>query len=102
MAYTSSTSAPGSGGGGGGLDITGWVDDAQVQLTNFTAGTVSIALPQTPISENGIAVDYNGQKLRKDVGWSYNGGTNSIDILFGDPYVTDYDTPPYFQFQFPY
>lgn len=91
-----------SAGGGGGLTITGWQVDTQTQNANFAANTVSIPLTQTPVDEDAILVDYNGQRLLKGTSWSYDSVNNEIDILFGDPYVTDYDTPPYFQVVYPY
>jgi hypothetical protein len=93
---------PSSGGGGGGLTITGFANDQFVQNTNFMAGTVNLSLSQTPVSADGITIDYNGQRLQQDVGFTYNSGTNQIEILFGDPYVTSYDAIPYFQVYYPY
>jgi len=101
MAWTHST-APGGGGGGGGIAIDGFQVDEHTQEENFLANTLSIPLSQTPVSENAIAVDYNGQKLLKDTEWEYDALNNEIDILFADPYVTDYDEFPIFQIQYPY
>lgn len=89
-------------GGGGGVTIVGFENDQYTQETNFLANTVNIPLTQTPVDANAITVDYNGQRLLKDAAWSYDSGTNSVDILFADPYVTDYDTPPYFQIVYAY
>ena len=91
-----------AGGGGGGLTITGFEVEQFNQATNFTPGTVNLSLAQTPVVEEAITVDYNGQRLLKGTGWQYNSGTNEVEILFGDPYVTDYDAIPYFQVCYPY
>lgn len=90
------------GGGGGAITIAGFQNDQHTQETNFGIGDVNILLSQTPVDANAITVDYNGQRLLKDTGWSYDIGTNSIDILFADPYVTDYPTAPYFQIVYAY
>ena len=89
-------------GGSGGVTIAGWQNDQLVQTANFSPNTVSVPLSETPISEDAIVIDYNGQVLRLGESWEYNSGTNSIEIIFGDPYVTTYDTPPYFQVTYPY
>lgn len=100
MALIQSSRPPGTGGGGGGIVITGWAIDEQVQTTNFAAGTLSITLPQTPVSINAVIANYNGQTIYPGDDFTLAG--NTISIVFGDPYVTDYDTPPVFRFQFPY
>ena len=94
------TSRQSTGGGGGGLTITGFKTDEYEQLTNFTAGSVVIPLTQIPISLGGILVFYSAAGALSSASWSYS--ANSITILFGDPYVTDYDDPPYFQIMYPY
>lgn len=86
--------------GGGGLTITGWENQEFVQATNFISGGVILALSQTPIDENGIDLDYNGQTKYITSNWSLTG--NQITILFADPYVTDYDEPPVFHVRYPY
>jgi len=87
--------------GSSGLTITGFAVDQHTQTTNFVSGDVVITLSQTPVSEDGIVVDYNGQRLLGDgVSWSYAAG--DVTILFADPYVTDYDVPPVFQITYPY
>ena len=96
------SSRPSSGGGGGGIAIRGWQVDTLTQTTNFSAGSVVISLSQGPVSDESISVDYNGQKLLFGVGWAYLSGSNSVQILFGDPYVDSYDAPPVFQIQYPY
>jgi len=101
MALIQASRPPGSGGGGG-LTINGWANDQHTQTMNFLANTVNIALSQTPVVADAITVDYNGQRLLKDVAWSYNSGTNEVEILFADPYVTDYDADPVFQINYPY
>jgi hypothetical protein len=93
---------PGSGGGGGGLTITGFANDQFDQTTNFLPGTVNLTLSQTPLSADAITVDWNGARLKEGAGFTYNSGTNQIEILFGDPYVTSYDAIPYFQIYYPY
>lgn len=100
MALIQASRPPGSGGGGGGITINGFAIDEEVQTTNFTAGTVVIALPQTPISINAVMANYNGQTIYPGADFSLIG--NNITILFADPYVTDYDAPPVFRFQYPY
>lgn len=90
----------GAGGGGGGLTLTGFQVDEHEQTTNFVSGGVVIPLTQTPLTPTSIEVDYNGQRLLASVSWSY--AVNSVTILFADPYVTDYDTPPFFQITYPY
>lgn len=100
MALIQASRPPGSGGGGGGITIAGWALDEHEQTTNFTAGTVVIALPQTPITINAVMANYNGQAIYPGDDFTLSG--NNITILFGDPYVTDYDAPPVFRFQYPY
>jgi hypothetical protein len=85
---------------GGGIVIEGFQVDLHTQETNFISGGVVIALSQTPVSTDAIVVDYNGQRLLFGSSWSYAAG--SVTILFADPYVTDYDTPPVFQITYPY
>lgn len=99
MALIQASRPPGTGGGGG-ITINGFSIDQEVQTTNFTAGTVVIALPQTPISINAVMANYNGDTIYPGDDFTLSG--NNITILFGDPYVTDYDTPPVFRFQYPY
>ena len=89
-----------SAGGSGGLTITGFAVDQHTQSANFISGGVVIPLSQTPLTEDGIIVDYNGQRLLSVVSWSYAAG--NVTILFADPYVTSYDTPPIFQITYPY
>lgn len=90
----------GTGSGGGGLTITGFYTDELEQTTNFISGAVVIPLTHTPISVGGIQVGYSGAGLLSSDTWSYAAG--SITILFADPYVTDYDAPPFFQITYPY
>lgn len=94
------TSRQGTGGGGGGLTITGFANDQFTQTTNFISGGVVLTLSQTPLTASSISVDYDGQRLLYTSSWSYAAG--AITILFADPYVTDYDTPPIFQITYPY
>lgn len=88
------------GGGGGGLTITGFQTDEYEQTTNFVSGAVVINLSQTPLTVGGIQVAYSGVGLLSTLTWSYSAG--AITILFDDPYVTDYDAPPFFQITYPY
>ncbi len=87
-------------GGGGGLTITGFQSDQFTQSTNFVSGGVTLTLTHTPVAGEAIEVDYNGQRLLSGSSWSYAAGV--VTILFDDPYVTDYDTPPVFQVTYPY
>lgn len=82
--------------GGGGGDITGAQNDQFEIEENFAANTLSLALTQTPWDEDNIIVSYNGQVKRKDVDWSYT-APDTIDILFADFYVTQYESTPYFE-----
>jgi len=84
----------------GGGTIEGFAVDTHEQETNFISGGVVIPLSQTPFSATSIIVDYNGQRLLYGSAWSYAAG--NVTILFADPYVTDYDTPPIFQITYPY
>lgn len=88
---------------GGGSDITAAQNDQFDIEENFEADTLELTLSQTPWDENNIIVDYNGQVKRKGVGndWTYT-APNTINILFADPYVTDYDSIPYFQVTYLY
>ena len=99
MAIIQAARPGGSGGGGGGLTITGFITEPFEQTTDFLSGGVILSLSQTPLTVGGIEVDYNGQKIL-GTAWSYAAG--SITILFADPYVTTYDTPPFFQVSYPY
>lgn len=95
------SSRPGTGGGGGGgLTLNGFANDQHTQETNFASGEVVIPLSETPLSAQGIEVDYNGQTLLFGVSWSY--AVNAVTILFADPYVDTYDTPPVFQISYAY
>jgi len=89
------------GGGGGGLVISGFQVDKKTQTTNFVWGML-IPLSNQPITDKAIMVDYNGERLTYNDEWEYDVGSNSVRILFSDPYVTDYDTPPIFQITYPY
>lgn len=91
-----------SAGGGGGLTITGFEVEQFNQATNFTPGSVNLSLAQIPVSEDAITIDWNGARLLKGSAWQYNSVTNEVEILFGDAYVTTYDTVPYFQVCYPY
>ena len=91
-----------TGGGGGGLTIEGFQTDQFEQTTNFTSGSVTLALTQTPVDPGGIDLDYNGQTYYQNISWSYDSGTNEITILFADPYVTEYPESNYFQVIYPY
>lgn len=100
MALIQASRPPGSGGGGGGITINGWSIYEHEQTTNFTAGSLVITLPQTPVSINAVMANYNGQDIYPGDDFTLSG--NQITIIWGDPYVTDYDTPPVFRFQYPY
>lgn len=95
-----SRQSTGGGGGGGGLAINGFANDQFTQTANFVAGGLVLTLSNTPITDNSIEVDYDGQRLLKGSSWAYASG--AITILFSDPYVTDYETPPVFQVTYPY
>lgn len=90
----------GAAGGGGGVDITGWAIDEFTQAVAFVSGGVVLSLSQTPISLNSIDFDYNGQTYYANDHFSLSG--NQITILFADPYVLDYDSPPIFHIRYPY
>ena len=90
-----------AGGGGGGITITGFEVEVITQVTDFAAG-LTLTLAQVPVSPQAITIDYNGQRLNYGTEWQYNVGLNEIEILFADPYVTTYDTPPTFQIYYPY
>lgn len=100
MALIQTSRQVGSGGGGGGISITGWAIDEFIQTSNFVAGSVVLILSELPVSNNAVSLDYNGQKYYLGDDFSIAG--NAVTILFADPYVTDYDTPPVFHFQYPY
>lgn len=70
------------------------------QSANFTAGSVTITLSQTPKSAKAVVVDYNGQKLLYNSEWTLSGTT--LTIAFADPYVTSYDANPIFQVYYQY
>lgn len=91
-----------TGGGGGGLTINGWYPDEYTQTTNFVSGEVVIPLTEIPVDYRAIDISYNGQQILDYSSWSYDSGTNSVTILFADPYVTTYDKPPVFQLTYPY
>lgn len=96
--FQASRSAAGS---GGGLVITGWRTQLQTQSENFGESEVTISLAETPISDESVIIDYNGQVLHLNSDWEW-AGPSTITILFGDPYVTDYDQVPVFQVVYPY
>lgn len=87
-----------TGGGGGGLSIAGFAVDQFTQATNFISGGVVLSLTHTPILSASILVDYNGQRLLAGSSYSYSSG--AVTILFDDPTVTDYETPPVFQISY--
>lgn len=70
------------------------------QSSNFTAGTVTITLSQTPKAAKAVSVDYNGQRLLYNSAFTVSGTT--VTIAFADPYVTSYDTNPIFQVYYEY
>jgi hypothetical protein len=70
------------------------------QSTNFTAGSVTITLSQTPKAAKAVSVDYNGQRLRYNSAFTVSGTT--VTIVFADPYVTSYDAEPVFQLYYEY
>lgn len=88
------------GGGGGGLNIAGFVIETFEQTAVFLSGDVVLNLANTPIAEGSISVDYNGQSLLHLQSWTLSG--SQITILFEDPTVLDYDTPPFFQISYAY
>jgi hypothetical protein len=88
------------GGGGGGLNITGFAVESFEQTAAFVSGAVVLSLSNTPISEGSISLDYNGQRLYFPQSWTLSG--SQITILFDDPNVMDYDTPPFFQINYAY
>lgn len=94
------TSRQSTGGGGGGLTITGFATNLYEQTANFVSGDVVIPLSNTPIAVGGITVFYSGVGVISPSNWAYASG--QITILFADPYVTDYDSPPWFQITYPY
>ena len=96
----SSRQSAGAGGGGGGMTITGFANNQFVQASNFISGAVTLALSNVPLTPTSLQIDYNGQRLLFGSSWSIVGST--VTILFADPYVTDYDTPPVFQATYPY
>lgn len=82
--------------GGGGGDITGAQNDQYNIEENFEANSLDLTLTETPWDEDNIIVSYNGQVKRKGVDWEYT-APDTINILFADPYVTDYESIPYFE-----
>ena len=82
------------------LGIPQYENQTFAQTTNFTAGTVTLALTQTPKATKAVTVDYNGQTLRFATEWTLSGTT--ITIAFADPYVTSYDANPVFQVYYQY
>ncbi len=81
--------------------IAGYQNDQYDQEENFAADTLVLELTETPFDADSIVVSYNGQVKRKDVDWEYL-APNFINILFADPYVTDYSETPYFEIVYPY
>lgn len=99
MALIQATRRPGT--GSGGLTITGWRTFQLEQTENFTAGSVILTLPDPMADPESVVLTYNGQVLNLGLAFSVNNAT-TIQILFADPYVTDYDSPPIFQAIYPY
>lgn len=99
MALIQSTRAPG-GGGGGGNQISGWATESFVQTTNFTANSVVLTLAHTPLFPAAVCLQYNGDL--QTFGTHFSIVANQITILFGDPYVTDYDENPVFVATYPF
>lgn len=81
---------------GGGSDISGAQNDQYNIEENFEAESLDLTLTETPWNEDNIIVSYNGQVKRKGVDWEYT-APDTINILFADPYVTDYESIPYFE-----
>lgn len=94
------TSRQATGGGGGGLTINGFANDQFTQSSNFAAGTLTLTLSETPITPEAVVLDYNGARCYYGIDFTVSGAT--VSIVFGDPYVTDYDTPPVFQATYAY
>ena len=101
MALIQASRPSGAGGGGGGLTINGWSTFQREQTTDFIAEEIVISLTETILAVESVVATYNGQVLLYNQGFSIT-GPNEITILFGDPYVTSYDSPPVFQFIYPY
>lgn len=91
-------SQPPSSGGSGGVTLL-WARDSVTRTTTFSTG-FSLSLSETVYDADAIVVFYNGQALTYGTDYSYNGGTNSVSILFGNaPTVSN---PDYFTVQYPY
>jgi len=82
------------------LGIAQYEVQTLTQSSNFTSGSVTITLSQTPKSAKAVVVDYNGQKLLYNTEWTLSGTT--LTIQFADPYVTSYDANPVFQVYYQY
>lgn len=81
--------------------INGAINEQYVIEEDFEENTLTLTLSETPWDPDTIVLDYNGQVKRLGTDWNYTAPT-TIEIVFGDPYVTTYDTPPYFQVTYLY
>lgn len=82
------------------LGIAQYENQTFTQATNFSSGSVTLSLSQTPKATKAVTVDYNGQVLRFGTEWTLSGTT--VTITFADPYVTSYDANPVFQVYYQY
>lgn len=86
---------------GGGGQTLAWQRDRVEETSPFSSG-YTIALTETPVDENSIIVWSQGLVLDTD-DYTYNSGTNSIEILFsGDPSTDTSDGVWIFSVQYPY
>lgn len=74
------------GGGGSGQTLAGQRDVVE-ETTPFASG-YAISLTETPVDVSTIIVYSEGLILFPD-DWTYNSGTNEVEILFGADPATD-------------
>ena len=89
---------PSTGGGGG---TPSWQIDTVEETAPFASG-YAIPLSQTPVDASSLLVYSEGLVLYPD-DWSYNAGTNEVEILFGaDPATDTASGTWHFFVQYPY
>lgn len=86
---------------GGGANVAGWQIDPVEETNPFSSG-YAIPLSQTPVDASSLLVYSEGLVLYPD-DWTYNAGTNEVEILFNaDPATDTTDGTWHFFVQYPY
>ncbi|MGL5131694.1 MAG: hypothetical protein ACRC78_04140 [Planktothrix sp.] len=83
---------------GGSGTAYAWITQTFTQTSAFLSG-LTLTLSQAPADVDAVMLDYNGRILSAT---EYSISGTTVTILFADPDVAFYDSPPYFQTKYPY